>query len=75
MNYPEKAGLEAEKAARSAVHNEYDMLKGCINRMFLTDDMGELCGMYDAAKKGIDRIYEYHEARVRQFQSINGGGL
>lgn len=75
MGYPEKSGLEAEKAARIAIHNESDMLTGCINRIFVTDDMTELCQMYESAKKIIDRIYEYHENRVRQLQSIKGGGL
>lgn len=72
MDHPEKAGLEAEKAARIAVHNNYDLLKGCVNRMFLTDDMGELCHMYGSAKRLIDTVYEYHENRVSQLENISG---
>lgn len=74
MTYSEKAGLEAEKAARITVHNEYDLLKGCINRIFVTDDMDELCRLHDSARKGLEKIYAYHEARVRQLDVIGGGG-
>lgn len=47
-----------------AVHNEYDMLLGEMNRMFLTDDVKELVTVYDFAKRRLDRIYEYHYARL-----------
>ncbi|MDE6601340.1 MAG: hypothetical protein K2K90_04085 [Lachnospiraceae bacterium] len=45
-------------------HNEYDMLRGNMNRMFLTDDVAELVKMYEVAQKRIERIYEYHYARL-----------
>lgn len=45
-------------------HNEYDMLRGNMNRMFLTDDVAELVKMYEFAQKRIERIYEYHYARL-----------
>lgn len=41
------------------VRNEYDMLRGSINRMFLTDDAAELYVMYEFARKRIERIYDY----------------
>lgn len=45
-------------------HNEYDMLRGNINRMFLTDDAAELVRMYEFAQKRLEIIYEYHYARL-----------
>lgn len=46
------------------VHNESDMLQGEINRMFVTDEMEELVRMYVFAQKRLERIYEYHYARL-----------
>ncbi len=46
------------------VHNEYDMLKGNINRMFLTDDAAELVKMYEFAQKRLERIRDYHVKRI-----------
>ena len=47
-----------------AIHNEYDLLTGEMNRMFVTDDAAELEVLHDYAKKRIDRIYEYHFERL-----------
>lgn len=44
-------------------HEEYEMLRGNINRMFLTDDVAELVKMYEFAQKRIERIYDYHVTR------------
>ena len=46
-------------------HIEYDMLKGNINRMFLTDDTAELNDMYKFSKKRIEMIFEYNCDRIR----------
>lgn len=46
------------------VHNEYDMLKGNINRMFLTDNAAELVKMYEFAQERLERIYVYHYERL-----------
>ena len=73
MTYSEKVDLEHEKSARIAIHNEYEMLIGGINRIFMTDDMSELNHMYECAKKSIDKIYGYHLERVRELKKINGG--
>lgn len=43
---------------------EYDMLKGNINRMFVTDDIKELARMHEFAKKRLEELYEYHYARL-----------
>ena len=39
--------------------NDYDMLKGCVNRMFVTDDMEELPRLYSGAMYHFSRIYKY----------------
>ena len=46
------------------VYNEYEMLRGNINRMFLTDDINELFRMYYFARKRLDGIIEYNYARL-----------
>lgn len=47
MNYKDK------------MNNEYDMLIGNINRMFVTDDLNELNNMFTFAIKRIVAIYDY----------------
>lgn len=39
--------------------NDYDMLKGCVNRIFVTDDMEELPRLYSGAMYHFSRIYQY----------------
>lgn len=39
------------------LHNTYDMLKGSINRMFITDDIQEFIGEYQNAKNMLNIIY------------------
>ncbi len=46
------------------MHNEYEMLKGSINRMFITDKSKELPGLYEAAKCHVDRIYKMAGQRL-----------
>ena len=46
------------------VYNEYEMLRGNINRMFLTDYINELFRMYYFARKRLDGIIEYNYARL-----------
>lgn len=75
MTYSGKLDLEAEKSVRIIIHNESDMLKGEINRMFNTDDLGEISLLYISAKKRMDKIFEYHVDRVREYQNIIGGVL
>ena len=45
-------------------HVEYDLLKGDINRMFVTDDVKELQVEHEYAMKRIERIYDYHFTRL-----------
>ncbi len=46
------------------VHNEYDLLVGEMNRMFLTDDAAELEALHKYARKRVDRIHDYHVTRI-----------
>lgn len=46
--------------------NEYDMLKGCINRMFVTDDKEELPKLYGGAIYHLGQIYKYGEKRLEE---------
>ena len=46
--------------------NEYDMLKGCINRMFVTDDKEELPDLYGGAIYHLGQIYRYGEKRFSE---------
>ncbi len=46
------------------MYNEYDMLKGCVNRLFITDDQEELPRMRDGAKLYIDRLFELGMERL-----------
>lgn len=43
---------------------ESRMLRGNINRMFLTDNAAELVKMYEFAQKRLERIYDYHVKRI-----------
>lgn len=45
-------------------HFQYDMLKGDINRMFVTDDAAELHVEYEYAKKRIKMIFDYNRTRL-----------
>lgn len=46
------------------VHNEYDLLMGEMNRMFVTNDASELAILHECAKRRIERIFDYHVARL-----------
>ena len=46
--------------------NEYDMLKGCINRIFVTDDKEELPKLYGGAIYHLGQIYRYGEERLEK---------
>lgn len=45
-------------------HNDYDMLKGAVYRMFITDDKEELSRLYEGAKYYLDRVYDYGQTRM-----------
>lgn len=44
--------------------NAYDMLKGCVNRMFVTDDMEELPKLHQGALYYLGLIYQYGVNRL-----------
>lgn len=39
--------------------NYYDLLKGCVNRIFVTDDIDELPRLYSGAMHHFSCIYQY----------------
>ena len=59
-----RKGREKDRMNIKDVQDESDMLQGNIRRIFLTDDAAELIEMYEVAKERIERIYEYHHARL-----------
>lgn len=44
--------------------NKYDMLKGCVNRMFVAYDMEELSKMYQEVLYYLGLIYQYGVDRL-----------
>lgn len=44
--------------------NELNLLRGCLNRMFLTDNAKELQVLHDSAKDRLERLYIHHHERV-----------
>lgn len=46
------------------MRNEKDMLVGNINRMFVTDDIDELCSMFVFAKERLDVLFKENCRRV-----------
>ncbi|MBO4541636.1 MAG: hypothetical protein J5725_00490 [Bacteroidales bacterium] len=55
------------------LNNEVDMLEGNINRMCVTDDMKELCKMFEYARLRIERIYQYNKERLLVEEELKGG--
>lgn len=50
--------MEYQKAS-----NEYDMLKGCVNRIFVTNDKEELPALYAGALNHLSLIFLYGKER------------
>lgn len=46
--------------------NNYDMLKGSINRIFVTDDKEELISLYTSALYYLSLIFCYGKTRFRE---------
>ena len=44
--------------------NEKDMLEGNINRMFVADDIVEVCSMYVFAQERLKKIYKENCKRI-----------
>lgn len=47
-------------------NNEYDMLKGCINRMFITDSFEELNTLCSSAIIYLSDIYKHNYSRLQK---------
>lgn len=50
--------------SRQRAHNESDMLDGCRNRLFITDNPDELPRLYSGALYHLREIYKYAAARL-----------
>lgn len=61
-----KITCEGFEMTKQTAHHEYDMLQGCMNRMFVTDDPDELMRMYQSAIRRIDLIRKYNTVRLAQ---------
>lgn len=61
-------GIEIKK---QTADNEYDILKGCMDRMFVTDDPDELMRMYQSAIWQIDIIRQYNTVRLAKKEEQN----
>lgn len=52
------------------MHNEKDMLEGNINRMFVTDNIDELCNMYMFAKERLDTLFRENCKRIIEKNTV-----
>lgn len=66
-----KFTCESIEIKKQTADNEYDMLKGCMNRMFVTDDPDELMRMYQSAIRRIDIIRQYNTVRLAKKEAQN----
>lgn len=66
-----KFTCEGVEIKKQTADNEYDMLKGCMNRMFVTDDPDELMRMYQSAIRRIDIIRQYNTVRLAKKEAQN----
>lgn len=66
-----KFTCEGVEIKKQTADNEYDMLKGCMNRMFVTKDPDELMRMYQSAIRRIDIIRQYNTVRIAKEEATN----
>lgn len=66
-----KFTCEGALIKKQTADNEYDMLIGCMNRMFVTDDPDELIRMYQSAIRRIDIIRQYNTVRLAKKEAQN----
>lgn len=66
-----KFTCEGVEIKKQTADNEYDILKGCMNRMFVTDDPDELMRMYQSAIWQIDIIRQYNTVRLAKKEEQN----
>lgn len=52
------------------MRNEKDMLEGNINRMFVTDNIDELCSMYMLAKERLDTLFRENCKRIIEKNTV-----
>lgn len=66
-----KFTCEGAEITSQAAHNEYDMLQGACNRMFVTDKLEELLRLYPSAIRGIEIIRQYNTLRIAKKEERN----
>lgn len=66
-----KITCEGDDTTRETADFAYDMLKGNMNRMYVTDDSEELMRMYQAAIHNIDIIRKYNTKRLAEKEATN----
>ena len=54
-----------DKLSKNTNANEYDMLRGNINRMLVTDDYEEFRKMYECALYRLEKIKSYNAHRIK----------
>lgn len=52
--------------------NNYDMLKGCVNRIFVTDDKEELISLYGGALHYLSLLFLYGKERFSERSEKEG---
>ena len=57
-------GMNDKPPSRQHAHSESDMLDGCRNRLFITDNPDELPWLYSGALFHLREIYKYAAARL-----------
>lgn len=66
-----KITCEGDEISRKAAEIEYDMLRGNLNRMFVTDSTDELMKMYAWAVRRLELIRRYNTARLARREKQN----
>lgn len=49
---------------RQQIENAYDMLRGCMNRMCITDDVYEFESLYKSADIYLKQLFELNKKRL-----------
>lgn len=49
---------------RQKIENAYDMLRGCMNRMCITDDIYEFNSLYERADYYLKQLFELNKKRL-----------
>lgn len=56
--------MKLSEIERRQIDNAYDMLRGCMNRMCITDDVYEFESLYKSAGFHLKRLFELNKKRL-----------